>query len=1380
MGKTQDIQGYVVAIGASAGGLEAIHDFFDHMPETGNAAFVIIQHLSPDYKSLLVELVGRHTHMQVSEAADDLSIENNCIYIIPNNKFITIRKNRLYLEDKRAGKVPNTAVDHFLLSLAKDRKNRAIALILSGTGTDGTKGIEAIKQRGGHVLVQDPATARFDGMPNSAIGSGNVDAVLAPADMPVEILQYLQRAPLQDLKDGSIDDKTLEEVFSLIHQEAGFDFHYYKTPTIQRRIIRRAMQGNHLSLADYVGSLRHNPEEIRLLGKDFLIGVTRFFRDAEAFDTLRQKVLPNLLVRKNEDDLIKIWVCACSTGEEAYSIAILMMEVMEEKGVDIDFKIYATDPDGTHIDMASRGVYPMTIAEDVSEYLLKKYFTPVGKTFVVSTALRKHIVFARHNVIKDPPFIKNDLVTCRNMLIYMSPILQQKIFALLLFAAKRHGYLFLGSSEHATFPKEAVIEVSGKWKMYQKIIETRPGLYPIATMPDRKAPRKIGTVGGVFSETGTRGQQQLWEDAEAALEEEWGMAAFYIDQSFDIKEAVGNYRSFLALPERDLHLNLLKMVPRGLAYVLATEVRKAWTDLRTINLRNIPYAREEEHLTIDIIIRPAPPGRGQPFTMVLLREQKLPERPETDPAPPVLLPKEGLEDYIRTLDAELQETRRNLQLAIEDLETANEELQSSNEELLSANEELQSSNEELQSLNEELHTLNTEHQLKIGELIEANDDLNNYFRSTDIGQVFLDKDLRIRKFNPASARMINFIDSDLGRSITHISNNIRYEHLNTDIDAVMREGRITEKEVRLYDDKDVLMRIMPYLTRDREIGGVVLTFVDITTITQLNNIVRGVFNSSPSAILALRSIRDAGNNITDLSVLAANDAASTLLSAPGMDYTGSRVRQDLPLLASHGLFELYTTVIQLNRKMHVDLFLEEQEKWFEVTAVKMMDGLVATFTDITEKKFVEQKLKKNYVELINVKENLRKLNTELEDKVRERTRELGLSEERFRLVARATNDALWDWDFVNNKVWWGDAFSKLFGYSQNVDRAFWLSKIHPNDRRATEDALSDVINSRKTQWSCEYRFLREDGQYAHILDRGQVLHNEYGTPYRMLGSMLDLTDLKKAEQAIRDMNEALEQKVALRTKELGDLNHDLEQSNHDLQQFASVASHDLQEPLRKILIFSNVLKDKYGPSLAEGGIGYLDKILHSAHRTKSLVTDILNYSRLSSQGFRFEQTSLTEVLSDILDDFELAIRDKQAQVQLDPLPEADVIPGQIRQVFQNIISNALKFTTEGVPSVIRISGQRVAAKSFDAPVDAQGPYVLVRIRDNGIGFDEKFSTAIFNLFQRLNSKDRYEGTGIGLAIAKKIVERHDGLIMAHSREGEGAEFMILLPLRQQR
>ena len=1374
---------FIVAIGASAGGLEAIHDFFDHMPECQNAAFVVIQHLSPDYKSLLVELVSRHTHMQVFEAEDNLLIRNNCIYIIPNNKFITIRKNKLLLEAKSQEKAPNNAVDVFLHSLAKEKKEQAVAVILSGTGTDGTKGVEAIKLEGGMVLIQEPATARFDGMPNSAISSGNVDAVLAPATMPAEVLRYINRIPVTGIPDGDIDENTLEEIFGLIHQEAGIDFHYYKTPTIVRRIVRRIDLGNFKTLDGYVGFLRENPEECRQLGKDFLIGVTRFFRDKEAFKVLEEKVIPSILSKKGNDGTVKVWVCACSTGEEAYSIAILLNEWMEREGVQLEVKIFATDPEAAHIDIATKGVYPLNIAADIPPDLLQKYFTLSGRFYTVIPVVRKQLLFARHNVIKDPPFIKNDLVTCRNMLIYMSPILQQKIYSVLLFSAKKGGYLFLGSSEHPGFAKDTVQEVSSKWKIYQKVMDSRLTGYPVG--PSLENREKAAPV-PLRAPKDTRFQQQLWEDTRQALEQEARLSAFYIDPSFDIREAVGSYPDLLTLSKKDLRLNLLKMVPTEISIVLNTAVRRSWKQKQPVNIRGARYKKGDKVWIMDILIKPLTTSRLLSYTLVVLNEH---EAPEAENAASPVATKTTLEDlptgidYVKELEAALEESRTSLQAAIEDQESTNEELQSSNEEMLSANEELQSSNEELQSLNEELHTLNTEHQMKIRELIEANDDLNNYFRSTDIGQIFLDKDLRIRKFNPASARMINFIDTDLGRSITHISSNIRYDSLNQDIHSVLKDGHVVEKEVRLYDGKNLLMRIMPYLSREKDHEGVIITFVDITTVTELNNIIRGIFNSSPSAILALRSIRDIHDRVMDFAVLASNYAAGGFFGAEAgeyADFRGKMIKRDIPVLASEGLLDIYITVVQEDRKVQLDVFIEEQGKWFEVTAVKMMDGLVATFTDTTEKKMADQKIKKNYVELISVKENLRKLNTDLEDKVRERTQELSRSEERFRLVARATNDALWDWDFVNNKHWWGEAFYKLFGYKveEAMDRSFWLSKIHPNDRQGVEESLFSVINSNENTWSQEYRFLKQDGSYAFILDRGYVLHDEYGTAYRMLGSMLDLTELKTAEQEIKAMNEQLEQKVELRTNELKEINEALEASNHDLQQFASVASHDLQEPLRKILVFSHMIRDRYMNHVEEGGGEYLDKIIHSAGRMKSLVTDILNYSSLSSQSSRFEVMSLGEIVSDILDDFEIRIQDKKAVIETGPLPELEVIPSQMRQVFQNLLSNALKFSKEGEAPFIRIHSVRVGARSTTAPEDPRGAFYRIHIKDNGIGFDEKYSRTIFNLFHRLNSKDRFEGTGIGLAVTKKIVERHRGTIFAQSSENEGAEFILVLPLTQ--
>jgi two-component system, chemotaxis family, CheB/CheR fusion protein len=1370
---------FIVAIGASAGGLEAIHDFFDHMPESNNLSFVIIQHLSPDYKSLLVDLVSRHTHMKVFEAKDGLPIHKNCIYVIPNNKLITIKKHKLLLADKGTTKMPNNAIDVFLYSLAKEKKQQAIAVILSGTGTDGTKGIEAIKEAGGIIMVQDPATARFDGMPNSAIQSGNADFVLRPSQMPEELVNSIHSNSHALLPNGKIEDPLLDEIFDLIHNEVGHDFHFYKTPTIYRRITRRMVHGNYSRFEDYMNLLRNDAEERKQLGKDFLIGVTRFFRDEEAFAILREKVIPAIIAEKEPGGTIKVWVSACSTGEEAYSIAILINEVLEKQDKSLDVKIFATDLDETSIEIAAKGVYPASIEKDIESLLLKKYFVNKAKgNYVIHERIRKQIVFAAHNIAKDPPFIKNDLVTCRNMLIYMNPVLQQRIYGILLFAANKNGYLFLGSSESASYIKDNISEISNKWKLYKKIKHARLGGYSPASFADRTAsllPKK-----NALRQSGNgnnRDQQLLWDELKPMLDEELNIAAFYIDQQFDIREAIGNYDNFIALPKKSLHLNLLKMIPGDVSFAINAAIRKSWKEPTKINLRNLKHKKGQQVVSWQVFIQPS---QLQPYTILVLVESDAVEAKHIeDPFTPPSAEEQA--EYIQSLEAELSETKSNLQQAIEDQETVNEELQSSNEELLSANEELQSSNEELQSLNEELHTLNTEHQLKIRELLELNDDLNNYFRSTDIGQVFLDKELKIRKFNPASARMINFIDSDIGRPISHISNNIRYEHLQADIAAVLKTNMVIEKEVQLVNGKNMLMRIMPYLTRDNLNGGVIISFVDITIITDLNNIIRGIFNSSHSAIFAFKSIRDTYSNITDFILLTANAEAIQFLGGKDDEIIGKYLKRDILLLTENGLFEKYLQVVQTGIKYHTDIYFESTQKWFEVTAARMMDGFAVTFTDISEKKIAEQKLRKNYVELVAVKDNLKKLNTDLENKVTERTHELSESEERFRLVARATNDALWDWNFVNNQVWWGDAFFKQFGYGSMADlvnRHFWLNKIHPDDRAQVEESLHQAINTGKNQWVREYRFLKENGEYAYILDRAYVLQDEYGTPYRMLGSMFDLTEQKKAEQEIARINASLEQKVAQRTQQLQQINEELETSNNDLQQFASVASHDLQEPLRKILMHSRFIKDKFEHALGSDVKESLHKIIHSSGRMKSLISDILNFSRLSNNRYEFIYTDLHKMITEILDDFEVTIREKDATITIDELPCIDAIPGQMRQVFHNLLANALKFSRPDTLPVVQISGGLIKEKSFDSPLATDGDFCRISVKDNGIGFDEKFTASIFNLFQRLHSKDKYEGSGIGLAITKKIVEKHQGLITAHSREGSGAEFIIILPVKQ--
>ncbi|HET6252752.1 MAG TPA: chemotaxis protein CheB [Puia sp.] len=1189
---------YIVAIGASAGGLEAIHEFFDSMPETPNISFIIIQHLSPDYKSLLVELVARHTDMRVNEAGDHQEIERKCVYVIPNTKLITIQKNELRLSDKQHQKIPNNAVDVFLYSLARERKDKAIAIILSGTGTDGTKGTEAIKKEGGLVIVQDPSTAKFDGMPNSVIAAGNADFILPPPAMYTEILQHISPPPAILYGNDIKDEQFLQTVFDLVRQESGIEFQYYKTPTIVRRITKRMMQGSFASPDKYAGFLRQHKEEVRQLGQDFLIGVTHFFRDPEAFDILRNKVIKEIISNKEEDETIKIWVTACSTGEEAYSIAMVVDDVLEKSEKNLTVKIFASDIDEEAIQFASAGAYPASVEKDIPPEYLKRYFTATGKTFTIIPRIRKQIVFARHNIIKDPPFIKNDLVSCRNMLIYISPILQQRIFSLLLFAAGKEGFIFLGPSENSAMLKKDVDEISARWKIYRKTAESKPGSYYQHGLPDNYTSRnQRGGRSGHNKDT--RSQSLLWDDFREVLMDDLCYVVLYIDSSFDIRETIGPYEKFLNLPRKQLHLNLLRMIPSGISIVLSAEIRKAEKTGQKTTLRNIRYQKGEETLNVEFFIRPGGRNNSGLTTMIVIREMSAAE-------PPLNGFPDGNghnhdDEYVQALESELSDTRNQLQLAIEDLETTNEELQSANEELLSANEELQSSNEELQSLNEELITLNTEHQLKIKELLELNDDLNNYFRSTDIAQVFLDRHLHIRKFNPASARMINFIDSDIGRPLTHISNNIRSENLLNDVQSVLRTGRGMEKEVQLTSGKNLLMRIMPYLTHDGRNDGAIIAFIDITTVTDLNNIIRAVFNSSPSAIYSFQACRGSDGQIADFTVLSANYAANAMAKRMNEDLKGVSLRKDLPQLTDNGLLEKYLDVVHSGKSYHGSVFFGDMGNWYEVTVVKLKDGFVATF--------------------------------------------------------------------------------------------------------------------------------------------------------------INITDRKTAELQLQQVNEALET------------------SNHDLQQFASIASHDLQEPLRKIHMFARAIIDKYDSDMPGDMKNWFEKIVRSTDRMRALIIDILNFSRLSAETSYFRKTDTRNLLNEILEDFEINIREQQACIHIGDLPEIDLIPSQFRQVLHNLFSNALKFTRPGVAPCIRLESVRIQQRSFDSPPDPNGAWYRFTMTDNGTGFEQKFAENIFKLFQRLHPKDRFEGTGIGLAITRKIIDRHNGIIAAHSRVGEGTRFDWVLPIR---
>ncbi|RYF96319.1 MAG: chemotaxis protein, partial [Chitinophagaceae bacterium] len=618
-GEVTPAENYIVAIGASAGGLEAIHAFFDHLNEANNLAFIIIQHLSPDYKSLLVELVAKHTHLSVYEAVHDTEVKPNCIYVIPPRKLMTISDGRLQLSEKTAGdKGPNTAIDTFLHTLAIEKGEKAIAVILSGTGTDGTRGAETIKNSGGVVIVQDPGTAKFDGMPRSA--AAQADFVLSPEQMPGEIYNHIQEIPSNIFKKGKIDEHLLQEIFQLIFKHTGCDFHYYKFPTLLRRISRRMMIHGYQIINDYIDYLKAHPEECKILCKDFLIGVTRFFRDQRAFEILNTRIIPSIVDSKEEGEILKVWICACSSGEEAYSIAILINEYLQRKGKQLNVKIFATDIDATAIEKAAKGYFSSSIAKDMEPDILNKYFTREGRRYCVIPAIRKQIVFARHNIISDPPFIKNDLVTCRNMLIYMNSSLQKKILSTLVFSINKGGYLFLGSSETISIVKENLEEIDRKWKIYRKLeqslaksaghqLKTEFPLYNTGHVPYDHNSSKIPLKG-------------LNEELRETIIQEFGYAALYIDRNYEIKEAVGDFRRYISLPEHSLYLNIMKMIPIDLATSLGAGIRKAWKEEKKVVIPQVKIRDNQTVRNLSILIKPPAINKGVQYTLIVFGERE--------------------------------------------------------------------------------------------------------------------------------------------------------------------------------------------------------------------------------------------------------------------------------------------------------------------------------------------------------------------------------------------------------------------------------------------------------------------------------------------------------------------------------------------------------------------------------------------------------------------------------------------------------------------------------------------------------------------------------------------------------------------------------------
>lgn len=1337
---------YIVGIGASAGGLEAILELFDHIPSDVPCSFIIIQHLSPDYKSMMPELLEKHTQMKIYEAEDGMLVKPNAIYVIPHKKNMTFRLGKLLLTDKEASKAPNTAIDIFLKSLAEDKKEKAIGIILSGTGTDGTKGLEAIKQANGLTIVQDPISCKFDGMANSAINAGLADFVLPPELIQEEILNYIQ-TDKERFRTSPIteqDEAVILDILALIKSKIGIDFTHYKRPTISRRISKRMSFLNIKEVAQYKDFLFQHTEEIQFLHKEFLIGVTRFFRDEKSFEKLRELVIPNLFAQKSTNQEVKIWVAGCSTGEEAYTMAILVYEYMAKHNRHFEVKVFATDLDKQAIEQAARGCYSLSIAKELSPVQLDDHFEQIGEKYKVLPHIRKMVVFAQHDLVRNAPYSKVDLVSCRNVLIYLNPALQKSILAKFQFSLNHGGYLFLGPSENLGDFEHMFEEIDKKWKIYRNKNTTKTG--QIDGLGTLGSVNLFMTEGASYksdkANTSTLNRTQSLNDILLA---ESNFSAVYINEHYELVQAAGNYQEYLHLPANNFDLNILKMVVPDLSVALSSGLRKAVKTHERIALKGIRLRKEQTLQTVDLVIVPVSDRKVlKKFYWVVFKKGVLQEKQKETSH--VFQPADTeVQERITEMEYELRETKERLQTAIEDLESSNEEMQSANEELVSANEELQSTNEELQSLNEELHTVNAEHQLKIKELIDLNDDLNNYFRSTDIGQVFVDKYLTIRKFSPAVVEQLNLIESDIGRPLSHISNNISYDGIVDDVQKVITSGRVTQNEIITKNGKWFSLKILPYIRQDKTTEGAIITFVDINDLKNVNQLLTGVLNSSISAILAFKAIRNHKEEIIDFECVSGNDACEKVLKSKFQDLLGKKMLSDVSK-PDQELFNRYKKVVESGEPLHIEYFVEELDRWLEIAAVKMQDGLAITFQDITEKKNAEEKIRIAYEELKKTQSSLRKLNNELEERVQERTKELMLSKERFQTLSLATNDAIWDWDFASNTVWWNEGFKNLFGYTNSqleTGVEAWFNRIHPEDKARVVDGIQEVISNEQKSWAGEYRLRKADGSFAHILDRAYVLHHDDHMPYRMIGSMMDLTHLKNVQT------------------ELEQTNQNLLKINADLDNFIYTASHDLKAPISNIEGLMDALHELI-PQEDQEIKEILEMVGFSLKKFKETIEGLTDVVRIQKAHANAPEILL---LRDLINDVALSIKDmfvkSGAQLEFDlEVEQVQFTKKNLRSIFYNLLSNAIKYRHLDRTPMIKITTRQ------------EDNYILISVTDNGLGIEKSKLPKIFGMFERLHT--HVEGTGIGLYIVKRIIENADGKIEVHSTLGKGTTFQIYL------
>lgn len=1316
---------YIIGIGSSAGGLKALEEFLDNCPSNTGFAFVIIQHLSPDYKSLMPELLSRHTDMSVKEAKEGDEVQANHVYLIPGVKNLQIRNGRLELTQRPPSSQINFSIDIFFNSLAIEKREKAVAIILSGTGSDGTKGAKSIKEIGGTIFVQDPNSAAFDGMPRSAIGAGLADFILDSKEMGRELVDFVSfpSFPEQAHKEGHVSssEELLKRILKIIKVHVGYDFSSYKKPTLLRRTAKRINITKCKTVENYIDYLHNNTDEKFILTNEFLIGVTKFFRDTSAFSILRDNVIPAIVNKKKEGESIKIWTVACSSGEEAYSIAILLEEYLRVMQLEVSYKIFATDLDDRGIEVANKGIYNQNIESEVSTEVLGKYFVRKENKYQILPTIRKNIIFSKHDVLQNPPFSKMDLVSCRNMLIYMDNDIQHKILSSLHYSLNLNGYLFLGSSENLGLLGKNFETVSTKWKIYKNIRTER--VYNVNKGSDAWSIRPERTI-GVANKKNTSFNDKIIKSINTILMDELNVVSVCVDESYEIIHASGKLKKYVKFPEEGYSNSLLKILPDKLSIPISTAIRKIESSSVLTVDKEIRFILENELKHVKLVVRSfnVASYNSRSFLITIIEEfgQEINEEMKAEIAPSF----DGSDKHqLKELKDALNLTKENLQSTIEELETSNEEMQATNEELMASNEELQSTNEELQSLNEEIHTVNAELQEKNTQLVELNSDVENLMKNITIGAMFLDRDFRVRKYTPALNEHFHLLAEDIGRSIAHFSGTIGGGDLVEHSKEVIRTLQPYSKEVTKGSGKWFVMQIFPYRNPKDTIEGVVVNFIDITELKkvieekeELNTFLGHLTNTNP-AIIYIYDMVEMRNVYANASIWEHAGYSSSDLELLGENLLSVIVhKDDLPKIFAH--HEKLKTLDD-NQELQVEYRLVHKDTGEYIWVLS------------TDK--INERDSKGEVRTIL---GVAMVTTEIKNI----TAQLKESEERYKLAISATASALWEWtNPTMDDVWWSDELNHLLGYKKGKMKPLFsefLKLIHP-------DQLEDFTNSLKaylkngTPLKEEIQVKTKNKGFKWFKINAQDRPKQAISTTKVVGTLKDIDQKKEAEQKMAQLN-------------------------IELERFAYLASHDLKEPLGTVTSFIQLFKEEYTDKLDDNGKQYLNYIDNACARMVKLTNDLLSYSQLDHSNLLFETVNLNDLLTEVLEDLQITIKNTNAQITIDELPTTVCDSVQMKQLFQNLISNSLKYRRKGEIEIHIGAVHKASQTTFF-------------VKDNGIGIDKKDQAQIFDIFKRLHSQSEYEGTGIGLANCKRILDNHKGKIWVESKVNEGSTFLFTIP-----